>query len=136
MQKGKGKNKSESIITAKKWTPLATQRPRKPQNYASIQGEPTLITHTGKITVINPVVNSKGKFPKDSKQKDLGIPRNQLEERTGLFRYRRPGFGQYGEMQDIEGNHSHTPILPSNETETSNQKTGKKCIKYCSSTNS
>ncbi|MBW0503197.1 hypothetical protein O181_042912 [Austropuccinia psidii MF-1] len=32
--------------------------------HSSIQGEPTLITCTGKITIINPVVTSKGKFPK------------------------------------------------------------------------
>ncbi|MBW0481446.1 hypothetical protein O181_021161 [Austropuccinia psidii MF-1] len=55
---------SESLIKAKKWTPIATQRSIKPQNSASIQGKPTLITGTGKITIINPVVTSKGKFPK------------------------------------------------------------------------
>ncbi|MBW0496275.1 hypothetical protein O181_035990 [Austropuccinia psidii MF-1] len=37
---------------------------RKPQNSASIQGKPTLITCTGIITIINPVLTSKGKFPK------------------------------------------------------------------------
>ncbi|MBW0504262.1 hypothetical protein O181_043977 [Austropuccinia psidii MF-1] len=46
------------------WTPISTQRSRKPQNSASIQGKPTLITCTGNITIINPVVTSKGKFPK------------------------------------------------------------------------
>ncbi|MBW0560183.1 hypothetical protein O181_099898 [Austropuccinia psidii MF-1] len=62
--KGKGKSHSEGLITAKKWAPIATQRSRKPQNSASIQGKPTLITCTGKITIINPVVTSKGKFPR------------------------------------------------------------------------
>ncbi|MBW0507370.1 hypothetical protein O181_047085 [Austropuccinia psidii MF-1] len=38
-----------------KWTPVATQRSRKPQNSESIQGKPTLITFTGKITTTNPV---------------------------------------------------------------------------------
>ncbi|MBW0483471.1 hypothetical protein O181_023186 [Austropuccinia psidii MF-1] len=37
---------------------------RKPQNSPSIQGKPTLITCTGIITIINPVLTSKGKFPK------------------------------------------------------------------------
>ncbi|MBW0522219.1 hypothetical protein O181_061934 [Austropuccinia psidii MF-1] len=46
------------------WTPISTQRNRKPPNSASIQGKPTLTTCTGKITIINPVVTSKGKLPK------------------------------------------------------------------------
>ncbi|MBW0474564.1 hypothetical protein O181_014279 [Austropuccinia psidii MF-1] len=62
--KRKGKRYSEGLITAKKWTPISTQRSRKPRNSASIQGKPTLITCTGKITIINPVVTSKGKLPK------------------------------------------------------------------------
>ncbi|MBW0502334.1 hypothetical protein O181_042049 [Austropuccinia psidii MF-1] len=62
--KGKGNRHSEGLITAKKWTPIATQRNRKPQNSASIQGKLTLTAFTGNITVINPVVNSKGKLPK------------------------------------------------------------------------
>ncbi|MBW0485354.1 hypothetical protein O181_025069 [Austropuccinia psidii MF-1] len=57
--KGKGKRHSEGLITAKKWTPIATQRNRKPQNLATIQGKPTLTTCTRKITVINPVVTSE-----------------------------------------------------------------------------
>ncbi|MBW0532543.1 hypothetical protein O181_072258 [Austropuccinia psidii MF-1] len=40
----------------------------------------------------------------------LGIPRNQPEERRGLFKSRIPGFRQYDEWQDTEKNHSHTPI--------------------------
>ncbi|MBW0489562.1 hypothetical protein O181_029277 [Austropuccinia psidii MF-1] len=62
--KGKGKRNSEGLITAKNWTPIDTQRNRKPPNSASIQGKPTLTTCKGKITVINPVVTSKGKLPK------------------------------------------------------------------------
>ncbi|MBW0527314.1 hypothetical protein O181_067029 [Austropuccinia psidii MF-1] len=62
--KGKGKRHSEGLITAKKWTPIATQRSRKPRNSASIQGNPTLTSCTGNITIINQVVTSKGKIPK------------------------------------------------------------------------
>ncbi|MBW0461295.1 hypothetical protein O181_001010 [Austropuccinia psidii MF-1] len=64
-RKGKVKRHSEGLITAKKWTLISTQRSRKPQNSASIQGKPTLITCKGKITIINPVVASKGKLPKE-----------------------------------------------------------------------
>ncbi|MBW0463060.1 hypothetical protein O181_002775 [Austropuccinia psidii MF-1] len=67
--KGKGKRHSEGLITAKRWKPIATQRNRKPQNSASIQGKPTLTTCTGKITIINPVVTSKGKLPKAADNK-------------------------------------------------------------------
>ncbi|MBW0498467.1 hypothetical protein O181_038182 [Austropuccinia psidii MF-1] len=35
--KSKGKRHSKGLITAKKWTPISTQRNRKPQNPASIQ---------------------------------------------------------------------------------------------------
>ncbi|MBW0469331.1 hypothetical protein O181_009046 [Austropuccinia psidii MF-1] len=42
--------------------------------------------------------------------RELGIPRNQPEERTGLFRSRRSGFGKYDEWKDIKGNNAHTPI--------------------------
>ncbi|MBW0492877.1 hypothetical protein O181_032592 [Austropuccinia psidii MF-1] len=62
--KGKGKSHSEGLITARKWTPIATLRSTKPQNSELIQGNPTLITCTGKITIIKPVVTSKGKLPK------------------------------------------------------------------------
>ncbi|MBW0575853.1 hypothetical protein O181_115568, partial [Austropuccinia psidii MF-1] len=64
--KGKGKRHSEGLITAKKWKPIATQKSRKPQNSASIQGKPTLITCKGKIPIITPVVTSKGKLPKSA----------------------------------------------------------------------
>ncbi|MBW0547602.1 hypothetical protein O181_087317 [Austropuccinia psidii MF-1] len=67
--KGKGKRHSEGLITVKKWTPIATQKSIKPQNFAPIQGKPTLISCTGKITIINPVVTSKGKFPKEADNK-------------------------------------------------------------------
>ncbi|MBW0474938.1 hypothetical protein O181_014653 [Austropuccinia psidii MF-1] len=42
--------------------------------------------------------------------RDLGIPRKKPEERVGMFRYRRSGFGQHGECQDTQGDHSHTPM--------------------------
>ncbi|MBW0524506.1 hypothetical protein O181_064221 [Austropuccinia psidii MF-1] len=67
--KGKGKRHSEGLIAEKKWTPIATQRSRKPQNSASIQGKPTLTACTGKITAIKPVVTSKGKLPKSADTK-------------------------------------------------------------------
>ncbi|MBW0488295.1 hypothetical protein O181_028010 [Austropuccinia psidii MF-1] len=67
--KGKGKRNSEGLITAKRWTPIATQRNKKPQNSASMQVKPTLSTCTGKITVINPVVTYKGKLPKSADNK-------------------------------------------------------------------
>ncbi|MBW0482714.1 hypothetical protein O181_022429 [Austropuccinia psidii MF-1] len=67
--KGKGKRHSEGLITEKRFTPIATQRSRKPQNSASIQGKPTLTTCTGKITIINPVVTSKGKLPRSADNK-------------------------------------------------------------------
>ncbi|MBW0475351.1 hypothetical protein O181_015066 [Austropuccinia psidii MF-1] len=63
VHKGKGKRHSEGIITAKNWTPIATQRNRKPQSSSSIQGKPTLTTCTQNITIISPVLISKGKFP-------------------------------------------------------------------------
>ncbi|MBW0542257.1 hypothetical protein O181_081972, partial [Austropuccinia psidii MF-1] len=69
VSKGKGKRHSEGLITAKKWTPIATQRNIKPQNSPSIQGKPTLTTCTWKITIINPVVTSKGKFPESADNK-------------------------------------------------------------------
>ncbi|MBW0519939.1 hypothetical protein O181_059654 [Austropuccinia psidii MF-1] len=45
--------------------------------------------------------------------RNLGIPRNQQEEREGLSRTRRPGGGHLahsGEWQDTEGNHTHSAI--------------------------
>ncbi|MBW0465557.1 hypothetical protein O181_005272 [Austropuccinia psidii MF-1] len=67
--KGKGKRHSEGLMTEKKWTPISTQRNRKPRNPPSIQGKPTLTTCIGNITIINPVVTSKGKFPKSADKK-------------------------------------------------------------------
>ncbi|MBW0514418.1 hypothetical protein O181_054133 [Austropuccinia psidii MF-1] len=69
--KGKGKRHREGLITKKKWTPIATQKSRKAQNSASIQGKPTLTACAGKITIINPVVSSKGKFPKSADNKSV-----------------------------------------------------------------
>ncbi|MBW0532204.1 hypothetical protein O181_071919 [Austropuccinia psidii MF-1] len=42
--------------------------------------------------------------------RDLGVPRSQPEEITGMFRSRRPAFGKHGEWKETQGNHSHTPI--------------------------
>ncbi|MBW0543245.1 hypothetical protein O181_082960 [Austropuccinia psidii MF-1] len=44
---------------------------------------------------------------------NLGIPRNQPEDREGLSRTRRPGRGHLGHSggwQDIEGNDTHSAI--------------------------
>ncbi|MBW0499703.1 hypothetical protein O181_039418 [Austropuccinia psidii MF-1] len=64
-QKGKGKMNSESLIPNKEWIPIATQRIGKPQGSASIKGKPTLIMFKWRITMINPVVTSKGKYSKE-----------------------------------------------------------------------
>ncbi|MBW0529977.1 hypothetical protein O181_069692 [Austropuccinia psidii MF-1] len=130
--KGKGKRHSEGRIAAKKLTPIATQRNRKPQKSASIQGKPTLTTSTGKITIINPVVTSKGKLPKSAdnkfvqgtvKAKYPNNIKNQPEDREGLSITRRPGRGQLGHTggsQDTEGNHNHHaihfPVQPEPQT--------------------
>ncbi|MBW0535666.1 hypothetical protein O181_075381 [Austropuccinia psidii MF-1] len=71
--KGKGKRHREGLITEEKWTTIASQRNRKPQNSASIQGKPTLTTCTGMITIINPVVTSKGKLPKSEDKKFVQV---------------------------------------------------------------
>ncbi|MBW0549473.1 hypothetical protein O181_089188 [Austropuccinia psidii MF-1] len=55
VRKGKAKRHGEGLITAKTWKPIATKRSRKTENSASIQGKPTLMTCTGKITIIDPV---------------------------------------------------------------------------------
>ncbi|MBW0544900.1 hypothetical protein O181_084615 [Austropuccinia psidii MF-1] len=44
---------------------------------------------------------------------NVGIPRNQPEDREGLSRTRRPGeehFGHSGGWQEVEGNHTHSNI--------------------------
>ncbi|MBW0485095.1 hypothetical protein O181_024810 [Austropuccinia psidii MF-1] len=64
MQNDKGKRHIERLIPKKKWTPISTQSTRKPEISGSRQGKPALITHTGKIAIINSVSISKGKFPK------------------------------------------------------------------------
>ncbi|MBW0461409.1 hypothetical protein O181_001124 [Austropuccinia psidii MF-1] len=89
------------------WTSIATKRIIKPQNSAFIQGKPTLIAFTGKITIIEPVVTSKGKLPKKVD--------NRFIQGTvkGLFRTRRPGTGHPGHnigWQDTEGTHTHSVI--------------------------
>ncbi|MBW0481679.1 hypothetical protein O181_021394 [Austropuccinia psidii MF-1] len=45
--------------------------------------------------------------------RNLGVSRNQPEDREGLSRTRRPGRGHLGHsggFQDIEGNHTHSAI--------------------------
>ncbi|MBW0512944.1 hypothetical protein O181_052659 [Austropuccinia psidii MF-1] len=121
-REGKGERHSESLITAKNWTPIATQRSRKPQNSPSIQGKPTLITFTGKITLISTFVTSKGKLPKavdnkfvqgTVKVKYPKIIKEQQQDREGLSKTRRPGRGHLGHSggwQDAEGNHTQSAI--------------------------
>ncbi|MBW0525136.1 hypothetical protein O181_064851 [Austropuccinia psidii MF-1] len=46
---------------------------------------------------------------------NLGIPRNQPEDKQRLFRTRRPGSGHHGHhnrWQDTDGNCTHTAINP------------------------
>ncbi|MBW0571179.1 hypothetical protein O181_110894, partial [Austropuccinia psidii MF-1] len=116
-RKGKGKRHSEGLITTKMWTPIATQRNIKPRNSASIQGTPTLTTCTGKITIINPVVTSKGKLPKaiDRKfvqgtVKEILAFKGTSKRTEGLSRTRRPGEGHSGGWKDIEENNTHSAI--------------------------
>ncbi|MBW0484779.1 hypothetical protein O181_024494 [Austropuccinia psidii MF-1] len=42
--------------------------------------------------------------------RNLGIPRNQTEDKKGLLKTRGPGSGSHSGMQDTEGNHTHTAI--------------------------
>ncbi|MBW0487367.1 hypothetical protein O181_027082 [Austropuccinia psidii MF-1] len=47
--------------------------------------------------------------------RNLGIPTNQLEDRSGQFRVRRPGSGHHGHhnrWKETEGNNTHTTIHP------------------------
>ncbi|MBW0480411.1 hypothetical protein O181_020126 [Austropuccinia psidii MF-1] len=47
--------------------------------------------------------------------RNLGIPRNQPEDRQGLFATTRPGcrhHGHHNRWQDTEGNHTHAAIHP------------------------
>ncbi|MBW0490190.1 hypothetical protein O181_029905 [Austropuccinia psidii MF-1] len=109
--KGKGKRHSENLITAKKCTSIATKRSRKPQTSESIQGKQTLITCTGKITIINPVLTSKGKFPKAVDNKL--VQGTVKENRDSLSKARRPGRGHLGHSggwKDTERNHTHSSI--------------------------
>ncbi|MBW0479637.1 hypothetical protein O181_019352 [Austropuccinia psidii MF-1] len=69
MPKGKGKRHSESLISNKTWTLIATKRTRKPQSSASIQDEQTLIPCTRNFAIVNSIVTSKGKFPKAAGRK-------------------------------------------------------------------
>ncbi|MBW0493040.1 hypothetical protein O181_032755 [Austropuccinia psidii MF-1] len=67
--------------------------------------------------------------------RDLVIPRNQPEEKEGLFRYRRSGFGWYGEWKGTQGDYSHTPVHLLIQ-QNSNKRTGQTWIKHSSSTKS
>ncbi|MBW0465466.1 hypothetical protein O181_005181 [Austropuccinia psidii MF-1] len=42
--------------------------------------------------------------------RDLGVPRNQPEERMGLFRSIISGSGQHGKWKETQGNHAHTLV--------------------------
>ncbi|MBW0481310.1 hypothetical protein O181_021025 [Austropuccinia psidii MF-1] len=113
--KGKGKRHSEGLITAERWTPILTQRNRKPQDSASIQGKPALTTCTGKITIINPVVTSKGKLPKEVDSKFVQRPwvqRNQPEDREGPSGTRRPEGGHLGHSGGSKTLREVIPTLP------------------------
>ncbi|MBW0471268.1 hypothetical protein O181_010983 [Austropuccinia psidii MF-1] len=94
---------SEVLITEKKWTPVSTQRNRKPQSSASIQGKKTLRTSTGKITIINPVLTFKGKLPTSADKK-------LLQGTVKARGQRRPGRGHIGGWKDTERNHTHFAI--------------------------
>ncbi|MBW0468156.1 hypothetical protein O181_007871 [Austropuccinia psidii MF-1] len=55
-----GKRNIESPITAKKWTPISTQRTRKPHLSASVQDKPALVACKGEISIIKPYVAFEG----------------------------------------------------------------------------
>ncbi|MBW0529310.1 hypothetical protein O181_069025 [Austropuccinia psidii MF-1] len=97
--KGKGKRHNKGLITEKKWTPTSTKRSRKPQNSALIQGKPTLITCTVNITIINPFVTSKGKFPKAVNNKFVqGRVKETLESQVTSQRTEKA----FPEPEDLE----------------------------------
>ncbi|MBW0511304.1 hypothetical protein O181_051019, partial [Austropuccinia psidii MF-1] len=118
--KGKGNRHSEGSINAKKRTPIATQRNRKPQNSASILGKPALTTCTVKITIINPVVTSKIKFPKSADKKiEQGTVKETLTSKGTNQRTEKAcpepedleeDTLDIGGWQDTEGNHTHPSI--------------------------
>ncbi|MBW0563468.1 hypothetical protein O181_103183 [Austropuccinia psidii MF-1] len=119
--KGKGKRHSGGLITNRKLIPIATPRGRKPLNYASIQGKQTLITCKGNITIINPVVTSKGRFLKALDNTFLqGTVRGTLESQGNSQRTeracpepKRPAGGHLGHSygwKEIEENHTHSFI--------------------------
>ncbi|MBW0560452.1 hypothetical protein O181_100167 [Austropuccinia psidii MF-1] len=113
--KGKGKRHSEGLITAKRWTPISTLKSSKPRKFASIQGKATLITCTGKITIINPVVTSKGKLPKSADNKFV----------QGTVKGKHPKKIKFFYCLQTLTCHLYTPeILASNRT---NQRTEKVC---------
>ncbi|MBW0486963.1 hypothetical protein O181_026678 [Austropuccinia psidii MF-1] len=88
-------------MTAKKWTPIATHRSKKPQNSASIQGEPTLTACTGKIKVIDRVLTSKGKLPKSVDNKFAqGTVKGTLESQGTSQRIDKACSGPEDQEQD------------------------------------
>ncbi|MBW0542984.1 hypothetical protein O181_082699 [Austropuccinia psidii MF-1] len=106
--KGKGKRHNEGLITAKKRTPIATQRNRKPQNSASIKGKPTLTTCTGKITIINPVVTSKRKLPKSADNIFVQGTFKGTNQRTEMACPEPEDLEE--DTLNTEGNHTHSAI--------------------------
>ncbi|MBW0499428.1 hypothetical protein O181_039143 [Austropuccinia psidii MF-1] len=78
--KGKGKRHSEGLITAKKWTPIATQRNRKPQNSVSIQGKsPKAVDRKFVQGAVKEILASKG----TNQRTEKACPeREDLEEDT------------------------------------------------------
>ncbi|MBW0463276.1 hypothetical protein O181_002991 [Austropuccinia psidii MF-1] len=42
--------------------------------------------------------------------RNIGVPRNQPVDRTGVSRSKRPGSGQHDEWKDPQGDYSHTLI--------------------------
>ncbi|MBW0507842.1 hypothetical protein O181_047557 [Austropuccinia psidii MF-1] len=96
--KGKEKRHSEGLITAKKWTPIATQRNRKPQNLLQYK---------------DIFKNSRPQICTGHSKRDLGCQRNQPEVRESLSRTRRHGRGHLGHSggwQDTEGGHTDSTI--------------------------
>ncbi|MBW0489110.1 hypothetical protein O181_028825 [Austropuccinia psidii MF-1] len=93
-------------MKAEKCTPIATQRSIKPQSSESIQVKQSLITCTGKITVINPAVTSKGKLTKSADNKFVqGTVKARGQRRPG-----RGHLGHSGGWEYTEGNHTHSAI--------------------------
>ncbi|MBW0521442.1 hypothetical protein O181_061157 [Austropuccinia psidii MF-1] len=60
----------------------------KPQKSASIQGKPTLITFTGRISIIDPAITSTGKLPKEADNKLVqGTVKEKYYKKKNVFEY-------------------------------------------------